>query len=186
MAPIVTFVSFSLLLGIVGGLKLPIKDVTPWLWIIFIILTLFGLKLIISSFLSKNIFLSQTRPKALTILDDSVIDRAKGLNTNKGNQQIRIVSYKSYYIRSKLLQIWVFYKNSTRIKPLIILFLVFLFPIMVMVRYFWNDLTSYLGSQAPDGWSYVSIGQYMWEYPRGVEVKLAPLYQYGFIFKTSR
>ena len=38
----------------------------------------------------------------------------------------------------------------------------------------------------PDGWTYTALGQYLWQYPRGANGGLAPLYQYGFAFSETR
>ncbi len=60
----------------------------------------------------------------------------------------------------------------------LLLVVVFL-PVSVMVVYFWYGILTYPGSTLPDGWSYIAYGQYLWEYPRGAEGGLAPLYQYA-------
>jgi hypothetical protein len=52
-------------------------------------------------------------------------------------------------------------------------------PLVVMPRHFWHGLTQFPGSIAPDGWSYIAVAQYMWEYPRGTQGGLAPLYQFA-------
>jgi hypothetical protein len=52
-------------------------------------------------------------------------------------------------------------------------------PLVAMPVYFLQGLTDYLGSISPDGWSYIAFGQYIWEYPRGTDGGLAPLYQYA-------
>jgi hypothetical protein len=61
-----------------------------------------------------------------------------------------------------------------------------LLPIAVMLPYFWHGLKIYLGSNLPDGWSYVAYGQYLWEYSRGTEGGLAPLYQYAAHLSKAR
>lgn len=52
-------------------------------------------------------------------------------------------------------------------------------PLVAMPVYFLKGLTDYLGSISPDGWHYVAFGQYLWQYSRGMEGGLAPLYQYA-------
>lgn len=59
-------------------------------------------------------------------------------------------------------------------------------PMVVMAPYFWHGLSDYIGSIAPDGWSYVAYGQYLWEYPRGTRGGLAPLYQYAAHLSGTR
>ena len=51
------------------------------------------------------------------------------------------------------------------------------------VRY---GLLDYLGSPALDGWSYVSFGQYLHQYPNGAEGGLGPLYQYASHLSATR
>jgi hypothetical protein len=60
----------------------------------------------------------------------------------------------------------------------LLLVVVFL-PVSVMVVYFWFGILTYPGSPYPDGWSYIAYGQYLWEYHRGAEGGLPPLYQYA-------
>ena len=60
----------------------------------------------------------------------------------------------------------------------LLLVVVFL-PVSVMAVYFWYGISTYPGSPLPDGWSYIAYGQYLWEYHRGAEGGLAPLYQYA-------
>lgn len=47
-------------------------------------------------------------------------------------------------------------------------------------------LLDYLGSPALDGWSYVSFGEYLLQYPKGAEGGLAPLYQYASHLSGTR
>lgn len=61
-----------------------------------------------------------------------------------------------------------------------------LLPILTMPSYFLNGLIDYLGSVLPDGWSYIAFGQYLWEYPRGAQGGLAPLYQYAAHLSNTR
>jgi hypothetical protein len=67
----------------------------------------------------------------------------------------------------------------------LLLVVVFL-PVSVMVIYFWYGILTYPGSTLPDGWSYIAYGQYLWEYPRGAEGELAPLYQYATHLNRAR
>ena len=66
------------------------------------------------------------------------------------------------------------------------LLIVVLLPVGLMAAYFWYGLTTYLGSPLSDGWSYMAYGQYRWEYPRGTEGGLAPLYQYAAHLNRTR
>jgi hypothetical protein len=52
--------------------------------------------------------------------------------------------------------------------------------------YFIYGLTTFAGSPALDGWSYISFGQYLYEYPKGAEGSLAPLYQYAAHLSEAR
>ena len=55
-----------------------------------------------------------------------------------------------------------------------------------MAPYFWNGITSYLGSPSWDGWSYIAYGQYLLDYPRGAEGGLSPLAQYAAHLNSIR
>ena len=59
-------------------------------------------------------------------------------------------------------------------------------PVFLMAPYFWNGITSYLGSPALDGWSYMAYGQYLLDYPRGAEGGLPPLAQYAAHLSGTR
>jgi hypothetical protein len=59
-------------------------------------------------------------------------------------------------------------------------------PLVVLLPNFVYGLTDYLGSGSLDGWSYVAYGQYLWEYPRGTEGGLAPLYQWASHLSSTR
>jgi hypothetical protein len=61
-----------------------------------------------------------------------------------------------------------------------------LVPVFVMSPYFRHGLAAYPGSGLPDGWAYVAHGQYLWDYPRGTEGGLAPLYQYASTLTSTR
>lgn len=63
---------------------------------------------------------------------------------------------------------------------------VIILPVGLMAPYFWHGIATYPGSPAMDGWSYIAVGQYLWEYPRGAEGGLAPLYQYAAHLNGTR
>src|SRR6185437_12859661 len=67
-----------------------------------------------------------------------------------------------------------------------LLILCFLLPIALMFNYFWFSLANYPGSTVADGWSYIAVGQYLWEYSRGTEENIAPLFQYATAFNSER
>ena len=67
-----------------------------------------------------------------------------------------------------------------------IILVVILAPVVLMAPYFWNGITSYLGSPAWDGWSYIAYGQYLLDYPRGTEGGLSPLDQYAAHLNGTR
>jgi hypothetical protein len=67
-----------------------------------------------------------------------------------------------------------------------IVIVVWVVPALVMSPYFRHGLAEYPGSGLPDGWSYVAYGQYVWDYPRGTEGGLAPLYQYASTLSSTR
>lgn len=52
--------------------------------------------------------------------------------------------------------------------------------------YILNGFSNYMGSPFLDGWSYVAYGQYLWEYPRGLEGGLQPLFQYASHLSRTR
>jgi hypothetical protein len=56
----------------------------------------------------------------------------------------------------------------------------------VSTGFIWYGLLDYLGSPALDGWSYVSFGEYLRQYPKGMEGGLAPLYQYASHLSVTR
>jgi hypothetical protein len=49
-----------------------------------------------------------------------------------------------------------------------------------------EGLAGYRGSGLWDGWGYVAIGQYVWDYPRGASGGLPVFYQFGAAFSESR
>lgn len=65
------------------------------------------------------------------------------------------------------------------IRNVVILFFALCLPIITMASYFKMALINYGGANAPDGWSYIAFGQYLWENIRGAEGQLAPLHQYA-------
>lgn len=121
-APVAALVFWSLTVGIAVGLRMPMKEVTPWLWGITAMLAINGLR----------------RPRLEWRYEGGLLLLCTAL------------------------------------------------PIIVMARYFWHGLTDYSGSVAPDGWSYVAYGQYLWEYPREIDGGLAPLYQYAAHLSHTR
>lgn len=64
-------------------------------------------------------------------------------------------------------------RNSAWLVFMLVLPPLFLYP------YVLHGIFSYVGSPAWDGWSYVAVGQYLWEYPLGSDGGLQPLYQYS-------
>lgn len=58
--------------------------------------------------------------------------------------------------------------------------------LLVSGGFFWYGISDYLGSPALDGWSYVSFGEYLRLYPKGIEGGLAPLYQYASHLSGTR
>lgn len=68
---------------------------------------------------------------------------------------------------------------SHNLQPLLTLIFIFILPILIMAPYFWYGLAHYVGSNAPDGWSYIAFGNYLWENPIGTEGQLSPLHQYS-------
>lgn len=67
-----------------------------------------------------------------------------------------------------------------------LLLLAAVLPLVTMRRHFLHGITEYLGSNAPDGWSYIAFAQFIWEYPRQMSTGLAPLYQYGSHLSETR
>lgn len=67
-----------------------------------------------------------------------------------------------------------------------LLAVVFLTALMTTMGYICFGFETFLGSPAMDGWSYVAFGQYLWEFPRGTEGGLAPLYQYSAHLSNTR
>ena len=63
---------------------------------------------------------------------------------------------------------------------------VFLTTLITTMGYVWFGFETFLGSPAMDGWSYMAFGQYLWEFPRGTEGGLAPLYQYSAHLSFTR
>ena len=59
-------------------------------------------------------------------------------------------------------------------------------PLAVMAMDVAAGLSRYIGGPAQDGWSYVAYGQYLWEWPKGTEGGLAPLYQYAAHLSETR
>jgi len=84
--------------------------------------------------------------------------------------------YGSIYLRSALIDLE---EKSSLLIPIFATFL-------VSGGYLWYGLFDYLGSPALDGWSYVSFGEYLRLYSKGVEGGLAPLYQYASHLSHTR
>jgi hypothetical protein len=122
LSPVITLVFWSITLGIASAWRLPIKNVSGWLWGATLLFAVYGLLRARTQLLSVNL----------------------------------------------------------------LLLLCAILPIVTMGRYFLNGLSDYLGSVLPDGWSYIAFGQYLWEYPRGIEGGLAPLYQYAAHLSDTR
>lgn len=57
---------------------------------------------------------------------------------------------------------------------------------VVLGGFLWYGLSDYLGSPALDGWSYVSFGEYLRRYPKGVEGGLPAIYQYAAHLSGTR
>jgi len=113
LAPVVSFVFWSLALGVAVGLCIPLRQVAYGLWGLTLVLALIGLVY---------------RPFGRT--------------------------------------------------PISVLLLCAGLPILIMGYYFIGGLFDTV-SISYDGWSYIAFGQYIWEYPRGAQGGLAPLYQYS-------
>ena len=122
LSPVIALVFWSLVLGIASAWRLPIKNVSPWLWGATSLFSILGLWRVRTQIFPVNLFL----------------------------------------------------------------LLCAVLPMITMGRYFLNGLTDYLGSVLPDGWSYTAFAQYLWEYPRGTEGGLAPLYQYAAHLSDTR
>jgi hypothetical protein len=58
--------------------------------------------------------------------------------------------------------------------------------LLTTLPYFAHGLRDHLSSQLLDGWSYVSYGQYVWDYGRGTEGGLAPVYQWAVHLSGAR
>jgi hypothetical protein len=59
-------------------------------------------------------------------------------------------------------------------------------PVAALWPFFWYGLSDYPGSIAPDGWSYVAYGQYLWSHHRFQSGGLAPLYEYAAHLSPTR
>lgn len=76
--------------------------------------------------------------------------------------------------------------RTSNFHSLFLLTTAFILPILIMGPYFWYGLANYVGSNAPDGWSYIAFGNYIWENPRGTEGQLSPLHQYAAHLANTR
>lgn len=61
-----------------------------------------------------------------------------------------------------------------------------LVTMLVTGGFLWYGIFDFFGSPALDGWSYVSFGEYLRQYPRGTEGGLAPIYQYATHLSGTR
>jgi hypothetical protein len=61
-----------------------------------------------------------------------------------------------------------------------------LLPTALLFNYFWFGLVNYPGATVADGWTYVSVGEYLWMSPRGTTGHLIPLFQYASSFNSTR
>ena len=120
VAPVLTLTFWSLLLGLAATLRMPLREATPWLWLVSFCLAVYGAM-----------------------------------------------------------------PPFPRAKTGILLLLCFLLPVVVMRDYFRLGLADFAGSSMPDGWMWVAFGQYLWQFPRGLEPGPAPLYQYATILAES-
>jgi hypothetical protein len=122
LAPLLALLFWTLALGMIRPLHLPIRRVAPWLWGGSLVLVLLGWR-----------------------------------------------------------RLWTGWRTAG---PLLV-FCASL-PVVLMAPYFWNGLSDYMGSVAPDGWAYIAVGQFRYSYPTGTENLLEPLYQFGSAFDPSR
>lgn len=77
-------------------------------------------------------------------------------------------------------------RDTLRTTKWFLLFGVVMIPCALMAPYFLHGLHLYMGSCFWDGWSYAAFGQYLWEYPRGTEGGLAPIFQYAYHLSYTR
>ena len=67
-----------------------------------------------------------------------------------------------------------------------ILWISILLTMLVSGGFIYYGVSDYLGSSVLDGWSYVSFGEYLRQYPKGTEGGLAPMYQYAAHLSGTR
>lgn len=89
---------------------------------------------------------------------------------------IVFASYGALHVRSALIDLGHQY----------ILWISVLVTLLVSGGFLWYGVLDYLGSPSPDGWSYVSFGEYLRQYPKGTEGGLAPIYQYASHLSATR
>lgn len=89
---------------------------------------------------------------------------------------IAFASYGAIHVRSALNDLGHQY----------ILWISVLATLLVSGGFLWYGVLDYLGSPSLDGWSYVSFGEYLRQYPKGTEGGLAPLYQYASHLSSTR
>jgi hypothetical protein len=59
-------------------------------------------------------------------------------------------------------------------------------PLLILAGPYWFGSATKFGDILPDGWNYISFGQYLWKYPIGTEGGLSPLYQYASTLSQLR
>lgn len=59
-------------------------------------------------------------------------------------------------------------------------------PLLVMAVPYWYGSATKFGDILPDGWLYITVGQYLWKFPFGTEGGLSPLYQSAYGLSTFR
>jgi hypothetical protein len=74
--------------------------------------------------------------------------------------------------------------ETVRYKWLIACWLIL--PLMIMAGSYWYGSATKFGDVLPDGWAYITVGQYLWKYPLGTEGGLSPLYQYASTLASTR
>ena len=52
-----------------------------------------------------------------------------------------------------------------------------LLPLFLVAFPYWYGSATKFGDILPDGWLYITVGQYLWKYPLGTQGGLSPLYQ---------
>jgi hypothetical protein len=73
---------------------------------------------------------------------------------------------------------WTARRSCSR-EILLLLAVAVVLPIVLMPFDFLHGLSDFIGGPAPDGWSYVSRAQQLWEMPKNTMGHLAPLHEYA-------